>query len=69
MVNEAQRQPDSETPRQPGRHADELDREPGSNRGTKGQMRESRRVARSSEDDIQTMAGHDDPDKSDRTER
>jgi hypothetical protein len=69
MANEAQRQARPETPREPGRRVEELDRQPGSNRGTKGQMRESRRVARSSEDDIQTMAGHDDPDKSDLTEK
>lgn len=69
MANEAQGQSRPETPREPGRAADQLDRQPGSNRGTKGQMRESRRVARSSEDDIQTMSGHDDPNTSDRTEK
>jgi hypothetical protein len=56
-------------PAQPSRRAEELDREPGSNQGTKGQTRESRRVARSAEDDIQTMAGHDDSGKSDRSEK
>ena len=58
----------NESPQQ-GRAEDQLDREPGSNRGIKGQLRESRNVARVSEDDIQTMAGHDDPGKSDRSRK
>ncbi len=58
----------NESPQQQRADA-ELDRQPGSNRGTKGQMRESRDVARSSEDDIQTMAGHDDSRKGDRSRK
>jgi hypothetical protein len=53
----------------PARNPDELDREPGSNQGHRGQMRESRKVARSAEEDIQTMAGHDDSGKADRTDK
>ncbi len=51
------------------RREEELDREPGSNRGHRGQMRESRDVARSAEEDIQTMNGHDDPRKADRADK
>ena len=68
MAQPSQQQPQSTGAATP-RSAEELDREPGSNRGTRGQTRESRRVARSAEDDIQTMAGHDAPDKADRTEK
>jgi hypothetical protein len=67
MANESRQSP--ATNRAPQRGESELDREPGSNRGTRGQTRESRNVARSAEEDIQTMAGHDAPDKSDRTEK
>ena len=63
MTNESRQQTE------PMRRAEELDREPGSNRGTKGQLRESRRVARSAEEAIRTMAGHDVPDKGVRTEK
>ena len=47
----------------------ELDRQPGSNQGTKGQMRESRRVARAEETRNQTMAGHDAHGRSDRSSK
>jgi len=53
----------------PVRRAEDLDREPGSNRGHRGQTRESRDVARSAEEDIQTMSGHDDPRKTDRSDK
>ena len=69
MANETQRQPGGDSDRPPTRPGDELDREPGSNRGTKGQMRESRNVARSAEEDIQTMVGHDDSGKADRSRK
>jgi hypothetical protein len=69
MANESQQRHGGRSGEPPGRRAEELDREPGSNRGTKGQMRESRNVARSAEDDIQTLAGHDDSGKGDRTEK
>jgi hypothetical protein len=67
MPNQTDRQqPAQPAERQPIRSVDELDREPGTNRGTKGQMRESRRVARSAEEDVQTMNGHDDHGQGDR---
>jgi hypothetical protein len=69
MANESQQQRSGRSGDTPVRRAEELDREPGSNRGTKGQMRESRNVARSAEEDIQTLVGHDDPGKGDRTEK
>ena len=55
--------------RTPHRREAELDREPGSNRGHRGQMRESRKVAQSAEEDVQPLAGHDDPDKDDQTRK
>ena len=53
----------------PTRSAEELDREPGSNRGRRGQLRESENVARSAEETIHTLAGHDDPGKSDQSRK
>jgi hypothetical protein len=51
------------------RPANELDREPGSNRGHRGQMPASRKAARSSEENIQTMDGHDDAGKGDQSRK
>lgn len=42
---------------------DQLDRQPGSNRGRKGQMRASRRVARSQEDGLDPAAAQDDMER------
>ncbi len=66
---ERQQQPPPLPERTPHRREEELDREPSSNRGHRGQMRESRKVARSSEEDIQTMDGHDDTGKGDQTRK
>jgi hypothetical protein len=68
-MNETQRERNPEPERRPTRRETELDREPASNRGHKGQMRESRRVARSAGEGIQPMAGHDDSGKGDQTEK
>ncbi len=68
MEHEADR-PTAQPKSPPTRRDDELDREPGSNRGRRGQMRESRDVARSAEEEVQTMTGHDDPHKSDRADK
>jgi hypothetical protein len=69
MANESQRPPSADSARPPMRSEDQLDREPASNRGTKGQMRESRKTARDAEEDIQTMAGHDDSGQGDRVKK
>jgi hypothetical protein len=47
----------------------QLDREPGSNRGTKGQLRESGRVARAEEEPSKTVAGRDGQIRSARTSK
>jgi hypothetical protein len=69
MKDESKRTPPAQPKSPPTRSADELDREPASNRGHRGQMRESRNVARSAEEDIQTLAGHDDPGKGDQSRK
>jgi hypothetical protein len=51
------------------RSEEELDREPASNRGTKGQLRASRRVARSEEEVNDTLSGRDDLGRSDRADK
>jgi chloramphenicol 3-O-phosphotransferase len=68
MANERRQQQSTPSETTPSRRDEEIDREPGSNRGSKGQTRESRKVARDSEEDIQTMAGHDDSGKNDRSD-
>jgi hypothetical protein len=55
MKDESQHRKPAQPKSPATRSADELDREPASNRGHRGQMRESRNVARSAEEDIQTM--------------
>jgi hypothetical protein len=47
----------------------QLDREPGSNRGTKGQLRESARVARAEPEPSKTVAGRDEQARSARTSK
>jgi hypothetical protein len=47
----------------------QLDREPGSNRGTKGQLRESARIARAEEEPSKTVAGRDEQARSARTSK
>jgi hypothetical protein len=69
MKDESQHRKPAQPKSPATRSADELDREPASNRGHRGQMRESRNVARSAEEDIQTMAGHDDPGKDDQSRK
>jgi hypothetical protein len=48
---------------------EELDREPGSDVGHRGQLRANRRVARSAEEDIKTMGGHDDSGRGGRSRK
>lgn len=69
MTDESKRPPPARPARTSMRPANELDREPGSNRGHRGQMPASRKAARSSEENIQTMDGHDDAGKGDQSRK
>jgi hypothetical protein len=70
VTNMAEKKTEAESQgpaRQSSRSEDELDREPASNRGRKGQTRASRRVARSEEEGLDPAAAQDDLERDSRS--